>query len=55
MENFIIIGIVALIIVLAAVYIIRAKRRGRGCIGCPYSGNCENKGTPSSCSKGENK
>ena len=31
----------ALLIVLAAcAYIIRAKRRGQKCIGCPYASSC---------------
>ena len=36
MENIIIIAIVALIIISAAAYVIKAKKSGRKCIGCPY-------------------
>ena len=49
-----IIAIVAVALVLtgAIIYIIRAKRRGQKCVGCPYSkggctcncSNCNNKG-----------
>lgn len=37
-----IIGVVILLIMvsLAAWYIIRAKKKGKTCIGCPYSGTC---------------
>ena len=36
-----IVGIVLLImIVLAVVYIVKAKKRGAGCIGCPNASKC---------------
>ena len=38
METWIVIGIIVLIVALAAGYVIRAKKRGKACIGCP--GNC---------------
>ncbi len=34
------IAVIALIIGGAVAYIIRAKKSGKGCIGCPYSGSC---------------
>ncbi len=38
-----ILGAVVLVIIGAAVgYIIRAKRRGTKCIGCPSGGTCHN-------------
>ena len=40
MENFIIIAAVVFIIALAAGYIIKAKKRGAKCIGCPSGGGC---------------
>ena len=44
MENLIVIAIVAAVVGAAAWYIIREKRRGKRCVGCPYaqscSGNC---------------
>ncbi len=43
MENYIIIGAVLVIVALAAIYVIRAKKKGRKCIGCPAgcNGNCQ--------------
>ncbi|MBE5787095.1 MAG: FeoB-associated Cys-rich membrane protein [Clostridiales bacterium] len=40
MENIIIIAIVLFIVGLAAWYVIRAKKHGRKCIGCPNGGQC---------------
>ncbi len=40
MENFIIVAVLVLIVGLAALYIYKAKKKGRKCIGCPYSGCC---------------
>jgi hypothetical protein len=40
MENIIIIAVLALIIGGAAAYVIRAKKKGKKCIGCPYGGSC---------------
>ncbi len=39
-----ILALIALIIGGAAAYIIRAKRKGRRCIGCPNSCSCSAKG-----------
>ena len=41
MANWIVIGIVVLIVGLAAGYVYRAKKRGAKCIGCP--GGCGGK------------
>ena len=38
--DFVIMGAVLLIIGAAAAYIIKAKKRGKKCIGCPYSNSC---------------
>jgi len=40
MENVIIIVILAAVLGGAAWYIIRAKKKGRKCIGCPDGGSC---------------
>ena len=40
MTDIIVIFIVACILGAAAGYIIKAKKKGRKCIGCPYSGSC---------------
>lgn len=50
MENFVIIAVVALIIGLAAFYVVRAKKKGAKCIGCPYA-KCPSKGKGCSCNK----
>ncbi len=44
-KNIIVIFIVALIIGLAMLYIIRQKKKGAKCIGCPYSSTCGKKDT----------
>jgi hypothetical protein len=33
--------IIVLTVGLAAFYIVRHKRRGGGCIGCPYASSCD--------------
>ena len=38
--DFIVIGIIAAIVGGAVAYIIKAKRSGKGCIGCPDSATC---------------
>lgn len=38
--DIIVIVILAILIGFAVVFIIRAKKRGQRCIGCPYSGQC---------------
>ena len=51
--DYIVLGIIALIIGGAAAYIIKAKKSGKKCIGCPDSGACASAsrcgGTCSSC------
>ena len=40
MIDLVIIAVVALIIGAAAFYLYRARKSGKRCIGCPYSGIC---------------
>ncbi len=40
MENLALIALLVLIIGAAVFSILRAKKRGQKCIGCPYSGSC---------------
>ncbi len=47
MTDLVVIAIVAVIIAAALGYIIRAKKRGVKCIGCPAAAHCH------SCSQGE--
>lgn len=48
MENYIIIAIIAAILGLAIWYIIRAKKSGKKCIGCP-DGCCSSKNGSACC------
>lgn len=38
--DYLIIGVIALILGLAGWYVYRAKKSGKKCIGCPDSGKC---------------
>lgn len=40
MENVIILAVVLAIVAAAAVYVFKAKKSGKKCIGCPNSGSC---------------
>ncbi len=40
LENIILIAVLAIIVALAAWYVIRAKKQGQKCIGCPAGGKC---------------
>ncbi len=40
MDNFIIVAVILVLVGLAAAYIIKAKKKGVKCIGCPEGGNC---------------
>ncbi|MBE6654795.1 MAG: FeoB-associated Cys-rich membrane protein [Ruminococcaceae bacterium] len=52
-KNIIIIAVIALIVGGALAYIIKAKKSGKKCIGCPYGDSC--KGSCCSCEKEEEK
>ena len=43
MADFILAGILVVIIGAAVIYIVKAKKRGVKCIGCPAGGNCSGK------------
>ena len=50
MTDFIVLGIVVIIIAFAVAYIVKAKKRGVKCIGCPAGGTCSgNYGGHSGC------
>ena len=40
MSDWILVGVIALILALAAGYVYRAKKQGRKCVGCPSGGSC---------------
>lgn len=42
MANLLIIALLAILIGAAAFYVIRAKKQGRKCIGCPYAKDLPN-------------
>lgn len=43
MENFIIVAVILLIIGGAVAYIIKEKKKGAVCVGCPHAGECAKK------------
>ena len=43
MGEYIAIGIIVLIIGLAVFYVVKAKKSGSKCIGCPHAKSCKNK------------
>lgn len=49
MENIIIIAVIAAILGGVIGYLVRAKKRGQTCVGCPYAKQCGGK-----CSRGRN-
>ena len=55
MEDFILIGVLVLILGGAAWYIYKAKKSGKKCIGCPNSGSCSGKCSSCSCGCGRDK
>ena len=40
MVNFILVVIIVIAVVAALAYIIKAKKSGQKCIGCPHAGTC---------------
>ncbi|MBR4073682.1 MAG: FeoB-associated Cys-rich membrane protein [Clostridia bacterium] len=48
MENYIIAAVVLVIVGLAVLYIVRAKKSGKKCIGCP-AGGCSSKSVNGCC------
>lgn len=43
MENFIIVAVILLIVGGAVAYIIKEKKKGVVCVGCPHAGECAQK------------
>ena len=44
MENYIVAAILALAVGVAIFYIVKAKKSGKKCIGCPYADSCGKSG-----------
>lgn len=40
MKDIIVIAIIAVIILAAVIYVVRSRKKGRKCIGCPSGGDC---------------
>lgn len=50
MTDFLVLGMILLIVAAAGTYVYRAKKSGRRCIGCPDGGSCcTKKGEGHSC------
>ena len=49
MDNFIIVAVIAVIVGAALAYVIKAKKSGAKCIGCPDSKTCASKNASSCC------
>lgn len=49
MTNILAAAVLLVIVGLAAGYVIRAKKNGKKCIGCPGSGNCSQNCDDSGC------
>lgn len=43
MDNFIIVAVILLIVGGAVAYIIKQKKKGAVCVGCPHAGECAKK------------
>lgn len=53
MKNLIASIILIIIIACAIYYIVKQKKEGVKCIGCPYSGNCPSKNSNGQCNCNE--
>ncbi len=40
MTDIVIIALVAIAVLAATLYVIKEKKKGKKCIGCPYAGQC---------------
>lgn len=50
MENIVIVAVILSILIAAIAYIIKEKKKGTVCIGCPHAGTCGNsKSTETGC------
>lgn len=50
MSDFIVAGIIVLIVVAALLYIHKEKKKGVKCIGCPFADTCASKNNQNNCS-----
>lgn len=52
MTDIIVLAVIAVIVCAAAAYVIKAKKSGTKCIGCPSGGNCHSHKNSEVCSCG---
>ena len=50
-ENVILVAVIGLIVGVAVGYIVRQKRKGNRCIGCPYGASCPSGKSGCGCGK----
>ena len=50
--DWIVLGVIALVVGGAVAFIIREKKKGRACIGCPDSAACHKRGSCDGCHGG---
>ncbi|MBQ4537342.1 MAG: FeoB-associated Cys-rich membrane protein [Lachnospiraceae bacterium] len=55
MVDYIIVAVVAAIIGIAVAYIVKEKKRGAKCIGCPVEGTCPHKANGNCSCSGDSK
>ena len=53
LEDLIIVAILLVVIGLSAMYVIREKKKGTKCIGCPHSKSCGSHSETHTCNCGE--
>lgn len=53
-DDIIAIVIIGVVLAIAIIYIVKAKKSGQKCIGCPHSKTCASKNVNSCCSSKNN-
>ena len=48
-SDIIVVAVIVLVIGGAVAYILREKKRGKKCVGCPYGNSCSENGNSCSC------
>jgi len=51
--NILLVAVLVLIAAGAIVYIIRSKKKGKSCVGCPYCNCCSSKNSKNGCSSNQ--
>lgn len=55
LTDIIVIAVIALIVGAAVGYIVKAKRKGQKCIGCPYASSCPSGKSGCGCAEKQDK